>query len=464
MIFSFQELEEITRGEWRGAPLPAGLQGVFSITDDSRQAQAGDLFVAISGTRTDGHHYLDTAIGNGAVAACVGKRRKAAKRDDLPLLCVDNPLNAFHELARAHRRRFPEVEVVGITGSNGKTSVRCMLTAILENAWPGRVLSTLGNTNNHFGVPRNLLRMTREHRVAALEIGTSQPGEIAQLTRLIRPRIGVITNIGPAHLENLGDTLGVAMEKGCLLTGLQGKDPVAIIPEQTEHVEILRQIVGSRRLLTFGREATADIQAVYGGCRANQCRLTLRWPKSDREIDLTWSVGGRHQALNAAAAAAAATALGLDPETIARGLRQTALPAMRMQIQEIDGRHWVNDAYNANPESMRSGIEWFFELTEGVEEERCLLILGDMLELGDDALAEHTRLLQWVAARFPAVNILPTGQLMTRAAQACGMRGFESVEQTHRELRQRRRLASWIFLKGSRGIELERLMELEHSL
>ncbi len=457
ILFNWAQLAEITRGQWRGAPLPSDMAGVERITDDSRQVRPGDLFVAIAGHLRDGHSFVESACQAGATAACVSKRRREAKGSNIPLLCVDNTLNAFHELARAHRRRFPGLDVVGITGSSGKTSVRCMLSAIVEHAWPEQTLSTLGNTNNHFGVPRNLLRLQPRHRVAVLEIGSNQPGEIAQLTRLIRPRIGLITNIGAAHLENFGGTLGVVMEKGCLLTGLQGHS-VAVIPEQTEHIEILRQIIGDRPFLTFGASPQADVQAVYHGCDRNLCRLTLKWRQSGAVRDLNWHIGGSHQALNAAAAAAAATALEIEPDTIVEGLTKTIFPGLRMEILKSSGINWVNDAYNANPDSMRSGLEWFFELTAGIDSESCFLVLGDMLELGEDAPERHRELLDWVKSLYPADHILPTGPLMQEAARQCGLDGFADVEECLAALRRMANPGAWVFLKGSRSVGLERVV------
>lgn len=456
MIFNWTQLTEITRGQWRGAPLPKNQEGVKAVVDDSQRIKPGDLFIAVQGDNQDGHNFIDQAIESGATAVCVNKRRKQLRRD-IPLLCVDNTLNSFHELARAHRRQFPQLQVIGITGSNGKTSVRCMLSAIFETAYPGQVLATEGNTNNHFGVPRNLLRLTNKHRLAVLEIGSNKPGEIAQLTRLIRPQIGIITNIGPAHLENFGDMLGVVMEKGCLLAGLP-KDGTAVIPETAEYLDILKQIIGSGNYLTFGRREQADIQVFYHGCSKQNCRLTLIWSKKNINRDINSPIGGRHQADNAAAAAAAATVLGVSPDIIAQGLSKTKLPAMRMDIKEFNGCHWVNDAYNANPASMYSGIDWFLELTATIPPDQRFFVPGDMLELGKNELEEHIKLLVHAKKRFPETNIFPVGPIMKKAAAKTGLTGYDTTEKARDWLHEQLEIGAWILLKGSRKIKLENII------
>lgn len=459
MMFTWSELRSITGGKWNGARLPESLPGVSGITDDSRSVKQGDLFVAIPGGITDGHEHIQAAAQAGAAAICVEVRRKGAKVDGVPRLLVPDTLEAFHELARAHRRRVNDLEVIGVTGSSGKTSVRCMISAVLDQHSSGHVLSTLGNTNNHFGVPRNLLSLEEHHRYAVLEVGTNHPGEIAQLTRLILPRIGVITNIGRAHLEYFGDLLGVAMEKGGLFAGLQGKNAVAIMPDDCAHGDILRSIGARHRILMFGESDQADVRFEYRGRRGDGYCVWLHWPGlPDSGVDLEWSVGGRHQARNAAAACAVAHALGLDTEVVLAGLKNVQLPKMRMEIVRRNQVSWVNDAYNANPESMRGGVEWFLELTDDFPEAGTYLVLGDMLELGDHEEDEHQTLLRWVLERFPASSVLPTGPRMLRAAERLGIQAFENADAVREHLLPRLHPDDWVLLKGSRGMRLETVM------
>jgi UDP-N-acetylmuramoyl-tripeptide--D-alanyl-D-alanine ligase len=459
MMFTWRELKNITGGQWSGGSFPDGIPGVSGVTDDSREVKAGDLFIAIEGGITNGHDHIPEAVQAGAVAICVEQRREDAKFNGTPRLLVDDTLVAFHELACAHRRRFPELDMVGITGSTGKTSVRCMISSILEQERFGHVLSTLGNTNNHFGVPRNLLALEERHHYAVLEIGSNHPGEIAQLTRLAQPRVGLITNIGRAHLEYFGDLLGVAMEKGSLFAGLKGRDAVSVMPYDCAHADILRSIAARHRILTFGENENADVRFEYcGRCEDEYC-LRLLWAGAPKGgVELKWAIGGEHQARNAAAACAVAYALGINGEKIVLGLRNVQLPQMRMEVITRNKVGWVNDAYNANPESMRGSVEWFLELTDDYPDSATFLVLGDMLELGDHEEAEHESLLRWVLERFPAQSILPTGPRMVRASGVLGIPAFENAAAVRDELLPRLRAGDWVLLKGSRGMRLETVM------
>jgi UDP-N-acetylmuramoyl-tripeptide--D-alanyl-D-alanine ligase len=459
MMFTWRELRKITGGQWNGGSFPDGIPGVSGVTDDSREVKAGDLFIAIEGGITDGHDHIPAAVQAGAVAICVERRRKDAKFNGTPRLLVEDTLEAFHELARAHRRRFTDLDMIAITGSTGKTSVRCMISAILEQECPGKVLSTLGNTNNHFGVPRNLLALEERHRYAVLEVGSNHPGEIAQLTRLTQPRVGLITNIGRAHLEYFGDLLGVAMEKGSLFAGLKGKDAVAVMPYDCAHGDILRSIAARHRIITFGDNEDADVRFEYCGRYEDEYCVRLLWAdEPGGGVELKWSIGGEHQARNAAAACAVAYALGIGSENIVLGLRNVQLPQMRMEVITRNQVGWVNDAYNANPESMRGSVEWFLELTDDYPESDTFLVLGDMLELGDHEEDEHESLLRWVLERFPAQSILPTGPRMVRAAELVGIAAFENAAAVRDELLPRLRAGDWVLLKGSRGMRLETVM------
>jgi UDP-N-acetylmuramoyl-tripeptide--D-alanyl-D-alanine ligase len=353
--FTPGELAEITGGRW-SRPL---LQPVSGVTDDSRGVSPGDLFVAVRGTLTDGHRYLAAARAAGAAAVCVEPDHEADGQANGPCLVVDNTLRAYQVLARAHRLRFPELQVVAITGSSGKTSLRAILAHVLEKHWPGAVLATQANTNNHFGVPRNLLRLTSAHRVAVLEIGSNHFGEIAALADLVRPQIAAITTIGPAHLEFFGDLEGVAREKGALLEALPAGG-TAVLPGDSPFLDRLQDRVRDCRVLTFGKGPAVDVRAGYDGPTASgRYALRLAWqgdPRTDT-VTLDWPIGGSHQACNAAAAAAVARNLGLTPEGIAAALRDCELPGMRMRCEERHGVRWFNDAYNANPESTRASLE-----------------------------------------------------------------------------------------------------------
>ncbi len=465
--FTSEELTDITGGTWQTPP-PAGLS-VTGVTDNSRGVRPGMLFVAIRGENTDGHRFAAGAAEAGAAAILADR---APAPDDaarltargVPVLLTTDSLAAFQALAHAHRMRYPDLVVVGITGSCGKTSTKEMLAAVLDRRVPGAVLKTEGNTNNHFGVPRNLLRLGPQHRAAVIEMGTNHPGEIALLARLAQPRIGVISNIGHAHLEFFHDLEGVAREKGELFVALP-PEGVAVCPAGVAEAGILRARTGNRRLVTYGPEATAPIRVEYLGLGPlGDYGLRLSGPAlRGGPCELRWGLGGRHQALNAGAAAAVGTLCGLEATAIAAGLRACALPKMRMEIMEMSGVHWVNDAYNANLDSVLAGLEWFGELTANVPREQRLIVLGEMRELGAAAADDHRDLLVAVRRLIPDENLLLVGAEMAAAVAAAGggLAVFPDWAAARPELERRLAPGQWVLLKGSNGVHLENLLPPE---
>jgi len=343
VYFSWTELLSFTGGQWLLPPAECTAQaGVHGVSDDSRQATRGSLFIAIAGEIADGHHFLPQAIAAGAGAVCLERAPAAEilrqmRASCCPCLQVPDSLAAFQTLARAHGRKFPGLRILGITGSCGKTSTKEMCAAVLEQRWPGQVLKTLGNTNNHYGLPRNLLRLDQSHRLAVLEMGSNHPGEIAHLSTLAPPSVGLVCNIGSAHLEFFHDLSGVATEKGDLLAATAA-DGIAIFPAETPGREILEKKAGRRQRITFGSSAAADVRCEYLGPAAEgQTALRLSW-RDRREVqEFCWKIGGAHQALNAAAAAAAGTAFGLTAAEIVAGLQHCTLPGQRMEILEREG-------------------------------------------------------------------------------------------------------------------------------
>ncbi len=456
--FTWTELAEITRGQWLREPAVG--EGIVGVQDDSRQIKGGELFVAIRGELADGHRFAAKAIRAGAAAICIDQEPTAETAQALAetgaaCLRVGDTLVAFQELARAHRRRLPDLLVIGITGSCGKTSTKEMIAAVLARRWPGQVHKTAGNFNNHFGVPRTLLELRPEHRAAVIEMGSNHPGEIAALVRLAEPGIGVVSNIGSAHLEFFHDLAGVAQEKGDILAGTASAG-TCILPAEAAYADVLRQKAGSRRVLTFGSSAEADVRATYRGLVGEDYVVELA--NGTEHATLHWRIGGAHQALNAAAAATVGCAAGLPLAESVAGLVACELPGMRMKIMEIDGVRWANDAYNANPTSMKAGLEWFGDLLAATPDAPHILILGDMREIGDGAPAIHCDLLAWVKERFPHARILPVGPLMTAAAATCGLVGVSDSSAAAELLHAWLTPGSLVFLKGSRGIALERCL------
>jgi len=459
LFFSWQDLARITEGTWL-LPPSSLRTGVNAVQDNSRELRPGALFVAIAGELTDGHRYILPAVQAGAAALCVqrdltAEERSAAEAAGCGCLRVADGLVAFQALARAHRLKFPALPVLGITGSCGKTSTKELCAAVLEQRWPGRVLKTIANTNNHFGVPRNLLRITRETAAAVIEMGSNHPGEIVTLAKMAMPQHGLICSIGAAHLEFFQDLRGVAEEKGDLLA-MSALDGVAIIPVEAEGIDILRAHAAPRRIITFGAAAEADMRCEYLGQRKGGYGLALTRRDNGERVELTWHIGGEHQARNAAGAAAVGMIYGLSLAEIAKGLQQCVLPDDRMAECERQGIHWVNDAYNAGPDSMRASITWFAEISRQVTTR--ILLLGDMLELGDHCEAAHRDLLRWVREKMPDARVITVGPHMAAAAATLGLEHYPDTAMAKAALAGRFPKGSWVFLKASHGIHLEKFL------
>ncbi len=461
--FSWDDLmDAAVGGTWLLPPSDASVAGVSAVEDDSRAVGAGALFVAIPGELTDGHRFVANAARSGVAAVCVSETPDAQVRALLQetataCLRVGDTLALFQALARRHRLKFPALPVVAVTGSSGKTSTKEMIAAVLEAEWPGAVLKTEGNTNNHFGVPRNLLRITARHRAAVIELGTNHPGEIAALAALVETSVGVVCNVGSAHMGLLGGRRGIAEEKSSLFRFLP-EHGTAIYPAGSRHDAVLSAAARGCRTLTFGDRPDADVAVHYEGRREAAFRSRVMWNTDGTTKTLDWPYCGAHQALNAGAALAVGAALGMTPGRAVSGLLRCQLPRMRMEITECDGVSWVNDAYNANPDSMRVSLRCFDELATPGDAGQCYCVLGDMLELGEYAETEHDELLDWALRELPQARLLAVGPLMTRAAAAHGLPCFQDAGEAREFMSGAVAAGDWVLLKGSRSVGLERVL------
>lgn len=459
-VFSWAQIDAVVGGRWVQPPA-AGTAGVSGVYDDSRAVRPGSAFVATVGTLTDGHRFLPDAVRNGAAAVLVEQPPDPALQEQLrragcACLQVTSGLLAFQQLAAAYRQSLPGLQVVGITGSCGKTSSKEMCAAVLDQGWPGQVHKTPGNANNHYGLPRTMLEMPRQTRLAVLEMGSNHPGEIAALAALARPTVGLVCNIGPAHLEFFHDLQGVAEEKGEMLAGT-ATDGVAIYPHEAAGVETLRRKAGRRRQLTFGTAAEADIRCTYLGRQPDGTfGLRLDWRASGDSRTFNWPVGGAHQALNAAAAAAVGTTAGLNPDQIVRGLQGCSLPGQRMQLQEADGAVWANDAYNSNPASCLASLHWFAEVSAAAASR--ILVLGEMRELGEaNSAGAHDNIFAAARQLFPQDRIVAVGPQTRAVAERLGLEYFADVAALRPVWPARLPPGSWVLLKGSNGVRLYEL-------
>ncbi len=439
--FNSSELAAATGGRWLTPP-PALLRG---ISTDTRQAGDGKLFLALAGERFDAHDFLAGAVDANYAALCIeeGKLGKLPAGCPAPVLAVENTLDAYQKIARLHRRRFPDLTVVAVTGSVGKTSVKEMLRAIFTAAaGEDQVLYTIGNTNNQVGVPQNLLRLTKQHRYAVIEMGTNHHGEIEPLSRCAEPQAAIVNTVAPCHLEFLGSLEGVATEKSKIFTGLVSGG-TAVIPAECPAREVLAAAAEPFRQLCFGKDCRGEL--LDGDLGTSTFRLTF---PAGETFDVTWSLTGEHQVANASAAALAALAASVPPAVIAAGLAGTRLPGMRSKITVINNVTYFNDAYNANPASMRAS----FELLKANRSRYTgmLLILGEMRELGPEAPAAHAETLRLARHLLPGARIFTVGEGF-RASP--GDRHFPTPEAAAPEISATP--GEVVFAKGSRGIAVE---------
>jgi UDP-N-acetylmuramoyl-tripeptide--D-alanyl-D-alanine ligase len=395
--------EEIARAV--GAAAPARPLAARAVCTDTRALAAGCLFVALRGPTFDGHAFAAAALAGGAAAVLV--ERLPAGVDPARAIVVPDTLRALGDLAAWTRRRWGG-RVAAITGSNGKTSTKEMLAAILEQAWPGRVLKTHGNLNNLVGVPLTLLRLTGDEAAAVIEMGMNAFGEIARLTEIAAPDVGVITNVGPAHLEGLGSIEGVARAKGELFAGMPAAGTIAVNMDDARVAAAAAAFAGRRVEFGAGRHVRAeDIDdAGLAGCT-----FTLGIGAARAPVRLRGA--GRHNVQNALAAAAAAHALGVAMPHIAAGLAAAELPNMRMQVVPLaNGVTVINDAYNANPGSTAAALDAVGRLPG-----RAIAALGEMRELGPRSAELHAAVgahavaagVAWVLAVGPGAEPIAAG-------------------------------------------------------
>ncbi len=421
-----------------------------SVSSDSRRLRTGDLFIALSGPNFDGHDYIGIAEQQGAVGAMVQRRVRSA----MPLLEVADTRRAMGELARAWRRR-AAARVVGITGSNGKTTVKEMLAAILGRAHP--VLATEGNLNNDIGMPLTLMRL-QDEPYAVVEMGANHIGEIAYLSRIAEPDVAVLNNAGRAHLEGFGSVEGVARAKAEILEGLR-PEGVFVYNADDPHAGLWRALSAGRRCLGFGLDPEAAVHSPRGGYRLRwvddhfEAGFEIRLPEGGFEVGLR--LAGAHNRMNALAATAAALALEVTPADIRAGLESMRPVRGRLcPLRAGSGARLVDDSYNANPDSVEAALAVL-----SVMPGRRLLVLGDLGELGA-AQAELHAGLGRAASQQGVDLLLSCGRLSAHAA--------EHFDGESRHFEDQAALIDWlqrhlgpddsVLVKGSRASAMDRVV------
>ena len=431
-----------------GAPAP-GAVGFHGASIDSRAVQPGELFVPLEGSHVDGHRFIEQAFARGAAAALCARGRHAefAGREPGPLLVVDEVTLALQAIARGWRARWTG-DLIGVTGSAGKTTTKDLVAAVLATRGPTH--RTSGSLNNHWGVPLTLMGLVPGHRAAVVEMGMNHAGEIAALAELAAPNAAVITNVGSAHLENLGTIEAIAREKASLAHALP-RNGVAFAGADSP--ALLDALAGAPcRIVTYGFASIADV-----------------WPRDYASLGPAGSrfevegfppvrlpLVGRHQVMNALAALAVAREFRCDPAAVVAALASVAPGSGRMEVRTIRGATLLVDCYNANPESTRAALETLYAWPEA---ERRIAVLGDMLELGPRSRELH----QVTGAAIRGAESWSVGAFASDYAAGAASAGiehrtFSTKPDLARELYPQLAPGVVVLLKGSRGAALEDIL------
>jgi len=434
------EIATLLEAELHGDPVAFEGVGI-----DTRRPLNGSLYVALRGERFDGNDFVTQAFAAGAVGAVVDR-----VTDHLPHIRVADSRLALGRIAAWWRSRF-EGPVIGITGSNGKTTVKELIARILNVGAPA--LATAGNLNNDIGVPLTLFRLQPEHRAAVCEMGANHPGEIAYLAAIARPDVGLVTNAGAAHLEGFGSIEGVARAKGEMFAGLAA-DGTAVVNADDRFAALWRQLSGDRRIISFGIDSPADVSARDIAAGSAGVGFVLSTPAGDVAVQLP--LPGRHNVMNALAAAAACLAAGTGLDDVRAGLESASSISGRLRVAPaLNGAMLIDDCYNANPGSLRAGIEYLTGL--GGEP---WLVFGDMGELGADREAMH-RAAGELARQSGVVRLFAVGELARLAVQSFGRNGewFDTTDALTARLRAEIRDGVNVLVKASRAMGLESVVQ-----
>jgi UDP-N-acetylmuramoyl-tripeptide--D-alanyl-D-alanine ligase len=445
MLMQLNEINTIVGGELLGANVP-----INKISIDTRTLQSGDLYIAIKGENFDGNDFVAQAEAAGAAAVLLGEEIKTV----VPKLVVKDTRTALADLARAARQK-SALPVCGITGSNGKTTVKEMIATIL--AVNTEVLSTQGNFNNDIGVPLTLLRLEQKHQYVVVEMGANHPGEIRYTGRIAKPDVAVITNVGEAHIEGFGDIAGVAKAKSELIQSL-GENGIAILNADDDFFEFWQNISGNRKVISFGLSENADISASDINSRIEDkqfiTEFTLR--TTDDAVAMRTSLAGKHNVVNALAAAAACIAMGVSLKQIQQGLAKVKPVAGRLEpLLGGKGNIIINDSYNANPSSLKVALD-VLKLCAG----ESWVVLGAFAELGKASNKIHAELGGLIKSSN-VVRLLAVGSDAESTANTFGKGAlfFQTQSALIETLLNEITGKETLLVKGSRAQQMEKVTE-----
>lgn len=417
---------------------------------DSRAVRPGQLFIALKGEHFDGHDYAKQALEQGAAGVVLEKNTANLS----PAIVVEDSYLALGQLAAHWRAKFA-IPVVAITGSNGKTTVKEMLSAILAVKAGGMasIHATVGNLNNHIGLPLTMLKLRNSHQYAVLEMGMNHLGEIAYLSDLAKPTLALINNAGTAHLGELGSRDKIAQAKGEVFAGLAANG-VALINADDDYAAYWRALNAGKKMVSFGLDQAADVQASY---QEKDGGYAVRLSTPAGEVVFALPVMGVHNVRNALAASAAAYALGVSNADIATGLAGFSAVKGRLQSKmAIHGARLIDDTYNANPDSMKAAIDVLANQTG-----EKILVLGDMGELGADAARLHREIGQYAKAKG-LKQLYCLGELSLEMVHgfAVGARHFDDAALLAEAIKPQLSAQVTVLVKGSRFMKMERVVDL----
>lgn len=438
------------------------------VTTDSRDCPSGSIFIALKGASFDGNKFAGAALAKGCSYTIVDEP-EYAKNNDPRIILVDDCLTTYKELAREHRRQF-NIPVIGITGTNGKTTTKELLSAVLAEKY--NVMHTEGNFNNDIGVPKTLLRLAPEHQIAVIEMGASHPGDIKKLVEYAEPTCGLITNVGRAHLQGFGSFEGVMRTKGELYDFLKAHNALTFLNTSNSYLVEMARLRELERIVSYGQDKQSN---VWGHVVSADPFLKIEWNadtltsrlqadddlKDNSDADNNGTMMqvqshliGTYNLDNILAAITVGLHFGVTPAQICHALEHYVPANNRSQLTTTADNWLIVDAYNANPTSMAAAISNFTHISVAQPK---MAILGDMRELGDVSAEEHQKIVDSLAsAGLDEVWLVGDEFMKTR----CNFRKFNNVEEVKNAIREQKPRGRYILVKGSNGIKLFELPEL----
>jgi UDP-N-acetylmuramoyl-tripeptide--D-alanyl-D-alanine ligase len=418
-----------------------------TITTDSRDCPKGSIFLALKGASFDGNKFAKMALEKGCAYAIIDEKEYMVENDSRYLL-VENCLTTFKELAREHRRQF-DIPVIGITGTNGKTTTKELISAVLSEKY--NVMHTEGNFNNDVGVPKTLFRLNKNHEIAVVEMGASHPGDIKKLIDYVEPTCGMITNVGRAHLQGFGSFEGVKKTKGELYDFIKANEGLIFLNESNDDLVEMATSREMNRIITYGKSENASVEGNVICC-APFLKFAWKQNSADKSMnariyEVQTHLIGSYNIDNMLAAITIGLNFGVEPEAINHALENYIPNNNRSQLTVTDSNKLIVDAYNANPSSMSAAIENF----KVMDVPNKMAILGDMRELGETSLAEHQKIVD-LLKEYGLCNIWLVGEEFCKTKT--DFRKFTNVEEVKEEIAKHKPTDQYILIKGSNGIKL----------